>query len=123
MYSVFRIICNQGHAWGFLFFSRWTNYFAFSFSIIRNQNYKRPLWADWTDSGQFQDAFFGSTCIVHLSYSAIKEGVSLHSQPKARFREYFVYFLMRQKSKKSTIQKVLRTLILHINYCQKLLIN
>ena len=30
-----------------------------------------------------------------------KEGVSLHSQPKVRFREYFEYFLMRQKSLKN----------------------
>ena len=54
---------------------------------------------------------------------SIKKGVSLHSQPIVRFREYFVYFLMRKKSKKSTIQKVLRTLILHINNSQKLLTN
>ena len=32
---------------------------------------------------------------------SFKEGVSLHSQPKVRFREYFEYFLMRQKSLKN----------------------
>ena len=29
-----------------------------------------------------------------------KENVSLHTQPKVRYKEYFVYFLMRQKYKK-----------------------
>ena len=40
-----------------------------------------------------------------FGYSAIdirvKEGVSLQSQPKVRFREYFVYFPMRKKSLKN----------------------
>ena len=53
-----------------------------------------------------------------------EEGVSLHFQPKVRFRGYFVYLLMRQNSKKkSTIRKVLRTLILHINNFPKLITN
>ena len=30
-----------------------------------------------------------------------KKGVSLHSQPKVKFRQYFVHFLMRQKSLKN----------------------
>ena len=29
--------------------------------------------------------------------NAFKNGVSLHSQPKVRFKEYFEYFLIRQK--------------------------
>ena len=50
-------------------------------------------------------------------YQYIKKGVSLHSQPKVRFREYFLYFLMRPSFKKLNIQRVQRTLILHINNC------
>ena len=38
--------------------------------------------------------------ILNISVT-LKEGVSLHSQPKVRFKEYFVYFLMRQKSLKN----------------------
>ena len=34
--------------------------------------------------------------ITETSVLYLKEGVSLHSQPKVKFREYFVYFLMRQ---------------------------
>ena len=30
-----------------------------------------------------------------------KKSLSLHSRPKVRFREYFVYFRMKQKSKKN----------------------
>ena len=37
--------------------------------------------------------------ITNEFYRLFKEDVSLHSQPKVRFREYFVYFLMRHKSK------------------------
>ena len=60
---------------------------------------------------------------VNYIFFLIKEGVWLHSQPKVRFREYFVYFLMKQKPKKSTIQNMLRTLMLHINNSEKLLKN
>ena len=38
--------------------------------------------------------------ITETSVLYLKEGVLLHSQPKVRFREYFVYFLMRQNLKK-----------------------
>ena len=42
------------------------------------------------------------------SLNCLKEVVSLHFQPKVRFRKYFEYFLMKQKSfKKSTIRKLL----------------
>ena len=37
---------------------------------------------------------------IRTSISYLKEGVSLHSSPKVRFREYFIYFLMRQNLKK-----------------------
>ena len=77
--------------------------------------------------------FYVSFCLlewfVNLFYICFlkffKEAVLLHSQPKVKFREYFVYSLMRQKSekKKTTIQKVLRTSILHMNNSQKLLKN
>ena len=42
-----------------------------------------------------------------------KESVSLHSQPKVKFKEYFEYFVMEKKSLK----------ILHINNSEKLLTN
>ena len=48
-----------------------------------------------------------------------KGGVSLHSQPKVSI----LNFLIRLVLKKSTIRKVLRTLILHINNSKKLLTN
>ena len=61
---------------------------------------------------------------ARLPYGCLKESVSLHSQQKEGFREYFEYFLMRPKSfKKSVIRKVLRKLILHINNSKKLLKN
>ena len=44
----------------------------------------------------------------HIWFSFMKlhayflfEGISLHSQPKVKFREYFEYFLMRQNSIKT----------------------
>ena len=36
-----------------------------------------------------------------ITMEVLKEGVLLHSQPKVKFREYFVYFLMGQKSLKN----------------------
>ena len=57
-------------------------------------------------------------------FFALKEGVSLHSQQKVRFKEYFEYFLRDKNMKKKTIiRKVVRTLKLHINNCNKLLKN
>ena len=59
-----------------------------------------------------------------LQQRYLKEAVSLHSQQKERFKEYFLYFLVTQKSKKkSTIYMVLRELILNINKFKNLLIN
>ena len=58
------------------------------------------------------------------SSKRLKEGVISHSQSKVRFEEYFKYFLTRRKSfEKSTIRKVFRTLISHINNYKKLLTN
>ena len=44
----------------------------------------------------------------------LQKDVSLNSQTKVRFREYFEYFLIALKyEKKTTIRKAVRTLILH----------
>ena len=43
---------------------------------------------------------FGWECMMYVPY-ILKEVVSLHSQPKVRFRAYFVYFVIRQKSLKN----------------------
>ena len=54
--------------------------------------------------------YYMITQCLHICYVmrrrlpiSFKDGISLHSQPKVRFREYFVYFLMRQNSKKNQL--------------------
>ena len=43
---------------------------------------------------------FLSRTLINAYSGAFKEGVWLHFQPEVRFREYFIYLLMKEKSKK-----------------------
>ena len=58
--------------------------------------------------------------LFFIRYIYLIRILSLHSQPKVGFREYFEYFLMRLKS---LTNKSLGILILHINNSKKLLKN
>ena len=48
----------------------------------------------------FREFEFVNFRICSFIVRGLKEGVSVNSQPKVRFREYFRYFLMRQKFQK-----------------------